>query len=136
MPSLAVGTAGYVLARPFLELLHEVVIVVAAALLGASAPFLARAAESGLAPFDPVYTGAMFRMLSDIETAGLAVPQPFGQLPHQIWPRLFASPELLAGGAGFSAVIEPGASVLARGVASLSGDVFLLALGLALMKAG
>lgn len=129
------GLALYLLARPLLALLHELLILAISDLQHVLARAGAAATLSGHVPFDPVYTSTMFLLLSDVQVAGVAVAAPAGDLLHALWPTVFAAPALLADGAWASAVIEPGASVIARGIATLSADIAYLALGLLIIEA-
>lgn len=91
---------------------------------------------NGAIPLDPIYTGTLFLLLSNVQVNGVAVAGPIGQVAHGAWPGLFAAPELVAAGAWASAVIQPGASVLARGLAALSAEVASLAFGMVLVRVG
>jgi hypothetical protein len=135
-PFLLFGTALYLLARPALALLHELLILLAAELLGQLASLGARAALTGQIPLDPIYTGTLFLLLSDVKVAGVAVARPLGAALHAAWPTIFAPPDLVADDSWASAVVQPGASVIARGLAGLSGDVALLTFGLLATKVG
>lgn len=135
-PLLLPGLVLYLALRPLLALLHELVVLLAAdglVLLGNGA---ARLASVGPLPFDPVYTRTLCFIIADVDVLGIAVAPPVGDLLRSLWPRLFTTPDLLADGAFASAVIGPGASVMARGVAVLSGDVLMLGLGLLLVQLG
>jgi hypothetical protein len=133
---LVVGSAAYLLARPLLALAHELLILAAARLLGGMASVGAAAALSGAMPFDPVYTATLFFLLAGVHVTGVAVSAPAGAALHSGLPGVFLDPSLVASGAWASAVIEPGASVLARGLTVLSADVLFLALGLSLVRVG
>lgn len=135
-PYLLFGTAIYLLARPLLAVGHELVLFLAAELLARVALSGAMAALNGQIPLDPVYTNSLFLLLSDVDVSGVAVALPLGALLHAGWPALFTSPELVADGAWSSAVVEPGASLIARGLTSLTSDVIYLALGLVLVRVG
>jgi hypothetical protein len=135
-PLLLPGLVLYLALRPLLALLHELVVLLTAdalVLLGNSA---ARLASARPLPFDPVYTSTLFFIIADVDVLGIAVAAPVGDLLRSLWPGLFTTPDLLADGAFASAVIGPGASVVARGVAALSGDVLMLGLGLLLVQLG
>jgi hypothetical protein len=87
------------------------------------------------APLDPVYTLALIQFAGEIQARGVAVAAPLGGLLHSLSPDLFAEPDL-AGGAWASAVLEPGATVVARGLASFGANLALLGAGLALFLLG
>ena len=133
---ILVGTAAYLLVRPLLALVHELLVLLAAELLGHLGTSGAWAVLNGSIPLDPIYTGTMFLLLSNIQVSGVAVAAPIGAAAHAAWPRLFAAPELVAEGAWASAVIQPGASVIARGLAMLSAEVAFVALGITLVGIG
>lgn len=128
------GVALYLLARPPLALLHELLILAISDLQHALTRAGAAATLRGHIPFDPVYTSTMFLLLSDVQVAGVAVAPPVGELLHALWPAVFAPPSLVAADAWASAVIEPGASVIARGIATLSADVAYLLLGMLIIR--
>jgi hypothetical protein len=135
-PPLLLGTTVYLLARPALALLHELAVFAAAGLLGHLASLGALAVASGQIPLDPVYTGTMFLMLSDVQVAAVAVAPPLGDVLHAAWPGLFGDPALLAEGAWASALIQPGSSVIARGLLVAASNGLFVAVGLLLLRAG
>ena len=135
-PLLLPGLLLYLALRPPLALLHELVVLLAADGLVALGNGATRLAAAGSLPFDPVYTGTLFFIIADVDVLGIAVAPPAGDLLRSLWPRLFTTPDLLVDGAFASAVIGPGASVMAHGVAALSGNVLMLALGLLLVRLG
>ena len=135
-PSLLLGTLVFLISSPLLALLHELLVLGTARLLNWLGSSGARLSVEGAIPLDPVYTGTLFLLLADIQVTGLAVVWPLGAALHAVAPGLFAPPELLPSGALLGAVIQPGASVLARSLVDLVGDVALLALGIGLVWAG
>jgi hypothetical protein len=138
LPLLRVFGAGllaFLLVRPLFGLLHALLVVGLADLLErlTEAPFWADLVRR--APLDPVYTLALIQFAGEIQARGVAVAAPLGSLLHSLSPGLFAEPDL-AGGAWASAVLEPGATVVARGLASFGANLALLAAGLALCLIG
>ena len=45
-----------------------------------------------LIPADPIYTGALASLLSDVDAVGLALAGPLGEVFHSYWPTLFLDP--------------------------------------------
>jgi hypothetical protein len=123
------GLLIYVLARPLVAITHEL------ALLGATGLFsLIHYSSAGWAlvqiiPGDPIYTGAVASLLSDVDAAGLALAGPLGAALHARWPTLFLDPGLVPDGAFVSALILPGSTLVARGLSFLMADVLVLAIG-------
>jgi hypothetical protein len=136
MRFILAGTLVYLLARPLLAVLHELLVFLAGALLGRLGTSGTWAALHGQLPLDPVYTSTMFLLLSNVQVSGVALAEPFGSALHAVWPTVFSAPGLVADGAWVSAVIQPGASVIARGLASLGAAVVFLALGVSLALLG
>lgn len=134
--SLALGLALFLLARPFLAVLHAAALLGLAGLLRAlsAAPFWP--GLIALLPVDPVYTLAVIGFAGEVEPRGLALGGPLGGLLAAWWPALFADPSLAAPGAWASAVLAPGATVLASGLAGFGADLALLSLGLGLWRVG
>ena len=67
------GVLIYVLARPLVALTHELAVLGAAALFSLIHHGSAGWALVRLIPGDPVYTGAVASLLSDVDAAGLAL---------------------------------------------------------------
>lgn len=133
---LLAGTALFLPVGPGLALLHELAVLATARTLGELGRLGEWAVRSGTIPLDPIYTGTLFYVLSDIQVEGVAVVAPVGAALHQLWPAVFGPPELVAGPAVASAIVQPGPSVLARVLADLSGDCSLLLVGLGLAWLG
>ena len=134
LAAAGLGALLFVLLSPLLAVLHELVVLLAALALRQAGQLGMLIVADGWLPFDPVYTGMLFYILRDIEAAGLAVASPVGLTLHALLPGLFVKPELVAGGALVSAVIQPGASALSRGLAGLQADAALIGLGLLLVR--
>ncbi len=127
--ALVVGLSAYLLARPVVAVIHELAILGAAWLFnqihhGSSGWTLVR-----LIPGDPIYTGAVASLLSDMDAVGLALDGPLGALLHSYWPAVFLDPALIQDGAFVSALILPGSTLVARGLSFFLADVVVLALG-------
>ncbi|HEX3247162.1 MAG TPA: hypothetical protein VHX16_17290 [Chloroflexota bacterium] len=125
----AAGLIVYLLARPALSLIHEL------AILGATGLFnqihherLGSLLVQHL-PADPIYTGAVAALLSDVDAVGLALTGPIGSVLHSHWPAFFLDPDLAQDGAFVSALILPGSTMVARGLSFLLADVVVLAVG-------
>ena len=132
---LLFGGLAYLALRPLLALLRELLVVGLAGLVraGAEAPIwrdlIARL------PVDPVYTLAMVQFVGQIEARGIAVAGLPGAALHAVAAGWFLDPEL-AEGSWVRAVLEPGATVLARGLVGFTADFASLMIGLALFLAG
>jgi hypothetical protein len=132
---LLLGGLAYLALRPLLGLLRELLVVGLAALVqaGASAPVWRDLI--GRLPVDPVYTLAMVQFVGQIEARGIAVAGLLGGSLHELAPAWFLDPEL-AEGSWVRAVLEPGATVLARGLVGFTADFVSLLVGLGLFLAG
>lgn len=135
-PALLFGTSIYLFARPALALFHELFVFFAASLLSGLGALGAAAVVNGQLPLDPVYTGTMFLMLADVQVTAVVVAPPLGDVLHGAWPSLFGAPDLVADGAWASALVQPGASVIARGLVMLATNVLFLSIGLLLVGVG
>ena len=86
--ALVVGLSAYILARPVVAIIHELAILGAAWIFnqihhGSAGWTLVR-----LIPADPIYTGALASLLSDVDAVGLALAGPPGEIFHSYWPTL------------------------------------------------
>ena len=135
LSTLASGLVAFLLLRPLLGLTHELLVFGLAGLLRSISDQPLWQAVIGRLPCDPVYTLALIQFAGEIRAGGVAVGGPLGAALHAALPGLFAGPELVVGGWA-SAVIEPGATVLARGLAGFGADLGLLTVGLACFLAG
>ena len=133
--ALALGTLIFLLLRPFLAIGHELLVVGLAGLLRSLSGASLWPALIGSLPLDPVYTLALVHFAGEIQARGVAVAVPVGGMLHTILPGLFTPPELVTGNWA-SAVLEPGSTVLAQGLASFGADLALLLAGLAIAAAG
>jgi hypothetical protein len=129
------GATAFLLLRPLIGLAHELLVVALATCLraAAGAPFWPELISR--LPLDPVYTLALVRFAGEIEARGVAVAGPVGGMLHALLPGLFAAPELVAG-QWASALVEPGATVVARGLVGFVANLATLAVGLALFVIG
>lgn len=130
-----VGLLAFLLLRPVIGLLHELLVLGLAGLVRGLTSAPAWSALVRQVPVDPVYTLAMIRFAGEIEVRGIAVVGPIGAALHVGLPGLFAAPEL-AVGPWVSAIIEPGATVTARGLAQFGANLGTLLLGVGLFLLG
>src|SRR3954451_16843446 len=128
------GVAAYVAVAPLLGLLHEMIVLGVAALIGDVAWLAATSGILRAVPLDPIYTSAMLLTLGGIEPHGLALAGPVGTLLHERWPGLFVSPELVAPHVWASAIVEPGSTVISRWICGLAADAALIAAGLLALR--
>jgi hypothetical protein len=126
------GLLVYLLARPLLAITHELAILGAAGLFNMVHHSNAGWALVRVMPGDPIYTGAVASLLSDVDAAGLALAGPLGASLHARWPTLFLDPGLVPDDAFVSALILPGSTLVARGVSFMFADVVVLSLGWAI----
>ncbi|HEV8635380.1 MAG TPA: hypothetical protein VG370_14230, partial [Chloroflexota bacterium] len=115
-------------------LLHELIVLVVAALLPvlAAVPWLDTIVAA--LPVNYVYATAMVRYAGQVVPAGLALSGPVGVLLASIQPNVFYDPAFVAGDGLASAILAPGSSLLARALvvglanlALLGGAVWLAA---------
>ena len=128
------GTAAYAalapILAPILAILHELIVLGAAHLIGDLAWYAATGGLLRVLPLDPIYTSAMLLTVGGIERRGLALALSLGQTLHERWPLLFQSPELLAPRAWASAVVAPGSTIISRWLCGIIADATLVLLGL------
>jgi hypothetical protein len=124
------GTAAYAALAPILAVLHELIVLGTAHLIGDLAWYAATGGLLRALPLDPIYTSAMLLTIGGIEPRGLALALSLGQTLHEHWPLLFQSPELLAPGAWASAVVAPGSTIISRWLCGIIADATLVLLGL------
>lgn len=123
------------LLRPALGLAHELLVVALAAMLRWTSDAPLWPALIGHLPIDPVYTLALIQFAGEISPRGVAVADPAGGLLHAALPGLFAPPELVPN-VWASAVLDPGSTILARGLAGFGADFILLMIGLMFFLVG
>jgi hypothetical protein len=122
------GVLIYVLARPLVAMTHELAILGAAGLFSMIHHSNVGWTLVRTLPGDPIYTGAVASLLSDVDAAGLALSGPLGAVLHARWPTLFLDPGLVPDGAFVSALILPGSTLVGRGLSFLMADVLVLAM--------
>ncbi|MCC7370653.1 MAG: hypothetical protein IT306_19695 [Chloroflexi bacterium] len=123
------GVACYGLLAPPLALVHELIVLAVAHLMGDLAWYAATSGLLRALPLDPIYTSAALLTLGGIEPRGLALAAPLGPAIHERWPAVFQPPALLAAGAWASAVVAPGSTVVSRWLCSALADAALIGLG-------
>jgi hypothetical protein len=126
-----VGTLLYGALAPLLAVVHELIVLGTAFMIGDLAWYAATSGLLRLLPLDPIYTGAMLLTLGGIEPLGLALAEPLGLLLHDRWPSFFQSPAALAASAWASAVVAPGSTIVSRWLCRGVADAALIGLGLA-----
>jgi hypothetical protein len=126
-PSIALAVIIAATLVPVAAFVQQALLLAAAALLR-TVSMLIEVHILSHAPLDPVYAGAALRIAGGIETDGLAVAGGPGSLLHWAAPSVFGSPELVAPGAVVSALILPGATVMARALATLLATAVSLVL--------
>src|SRR5262245_54644138 len=106
--------------------LHELLVLLVAALLPALAavPFLDDLVAA--LPLNYIYAAAMVRYAGQIVPSGLALTGPVGVLAASAQPGVFYDPSFVAGEGLASAVLAPGSSLLARALAIGLTDLALL----------
>jgi hypothetical protein len=122
--------------RPVFGVLHEATVLALSCLLRAATDSDLWPRLIALLPLDPVYTLAFVRFAGEIEPRGLALAGWPGSALAAWLPGIFADPAHAAAGAWASAVLAPGATVVARALVGLGADVVLLAVGLGLWRVG
>src|SRR4051794_23322700 len=80
-----VGVAAYGATAPLLAVLHEVIVLGMAWLLGGLAGLAATSGLLRALPLDPIYTGALLLTVGGIEPHGLSLAGPAGALLHEHW---------------------------------------------------
>ncbi|HEY3109605.1 MAG TPA: glycoside hydrolase family 2 TIM barrel-domain containing protein, partial [Chloroflexota bacterium] len=128
---LGLGAAAVVWALT--ALVHELLVLAAAALLPVVAAFEPIQWLLALLPINYVYAAATVRYAGQIEPAGFALAGELGVAAAHGWPGVFFDPSYVAGDGLLSAVIGSGSSVMARAIASGLSGLALLAIGVALV---
>ncbi|HEY3080046.1 MAG TPA: PASTA domain-containing protein, partial [Chloroflexota bacterium] len=107
-------------------LLHELLVLLVAALLPglAAIPFLDDAIAA--LPVNYVYVTAMVRYAGQVVPSGMALTGPVGVLLASVQPAVFYDPAFVAGEGLASAVLAPGSSLLARALVIGLADLVLL----------
>ena len=133
--TLGLGLVAYLVARPLFALTHELLVVGLAGLLRTVSVADLWPQLVGRLPLDPVYTLALIHFAGGISASGVAIAEPLGGLLSTLAPGLFVAPALTAG-AWASAVLEPGATAVARGLVAFGADLIMLVLAVALLRLG
>ncbi len=134
-PTIVVG-ALCLLSLPVVALVHQMATLAAAGLLQAIGRWGLFGHVAAMVSFDPVYASVIDRTLGNIEIQGVAIVSPLGSILHGVASGLFAGPGQVAGGALVAPIVSDGASLLALNLAEAGGEVFFIALGLALLVGG
>lgn len=124
----ALGAAAYLIAGPLLAAAHQGLLAVFALALAAGGRLATELLPE--LPVDPVYGGAAIHVLSGITVRGLAIAGQLGEALHAALPTVFVPPSFVADGAVASAVLEPGGTLAARGVALVAASVASLAVAI------
>ena len=84
--AVVMGIAVYGAVAPLLAIVHELIVLGTAHLVGDVAWLVATGGLLRAVPLDPIYTSAMLLTLGGIEPRGLALAGPAGALLHDAWP--------------------------------------------------
>ncbi|TAK35595.1 MAG: hypothetical protein EPO21_05675 [Chloroflexota bacterium] len=123
----------YLILSPFLALLHQTMVHVIVVLLEGTASARVITGALGQVGFDRVYASVFERALGNIESQGLAVVGPVGDLLHWLAPGLFAPSDRVRPGAWASVLLGDQSSLLASAIAAIGPEVGLAFLGVALL---
>ncbi|MGE3908650.1 MAG: hypothetical protein AB7K36_04830 [Chloroflexota bacterium] len=132
----ALGVGIYGILAPVLAVVHELIVLATAHLIGDLAWEMASGGLLRALPFDPIYTSAMLLTLGGIEPRGLALAPPIGAWLHEHWSAFFQAPALVAPLAWASAIVAPGSTIISRWLCGIVADSALVAFGLLAMKLG
>ena len=124
------------LLTPIITLIHQIATLTIAGFLQAIGHWGLFSHLAVATSFDPVYSSVMDKTLGNIEVQGIAIASPLGDVLHKLASGLFAAPDQVAGGALVTPIVSNGASLLALTLAEAGGEVFFIALGLALLVGG
>jgi len=124
------------LLTPIITLIHQIATLAIAGFLQAIGHWGLFSHLAVATSFDPVYASVMDETLGNIEVQGIAVAGPLANALHNLASGFFASPEQATGGALVTPLVSGGASLLALTLAEAGGEVFFIALGIALLVVG
>jgi hypothetical protein len=126
----------FVLLQPILALVHEILVVAAAALVRAffGADFLYQFVRQFLA--SPVYAKIMVEMLGGVHAEGITVAGLPGQILHQFFPSLFLDSSTIATQAWISAIIGKNSTVLGFYVTQVLVEFLVIVLGFLILQFG
>src|SRR5438105_2851056 len=96
LAAMVAGVVVYGVVAPLLAVIHELIVLGMANVVGALAGLAGADGLLRSLPLDPIYTGALLATVGGIEPRGLALAGPLGDALHQDWPALFESPSLAA----------------------------------------